>query len=829
MLKEMLQQEKQKEEKRAKKEALKLERAKKKQETNTFDSLVEDANKKQENHEQMQDETNNIQDKKDNMQKFYKEFRKVLQSKYIHIMDSPGKNNDCYFYYYSTCLKGDMCMFRHEPAALGCETMCALWRKGKCLNQRCNFRHMELRKNRKIIPCYWENQPGGCRKAHCPFQHKIPREPIGQELEENKECENVGAPTVRERETWTRQTVMPEGAQFDECVGSSDNDSARVDPHRVSQGSETSYGSPPADPLVVNFEEEKTRKRMPLRKKDKILKKIRQHNRKVRKEAKKNPKKSGKKDKVLHIPNICPLKEDMLKEMLQQQKQKEEEKRAKKEALKLKRAKKKQETNTFDSLVQDANKKQENHEQMQDETMFEEEENNIQDKKDNMQKFYKEFRKVIDESNVVLQVLDARDPIGTRSKQVEECVLQFADKRLALVLNKADLIPQENLKKWLKYLRQFFPTIPFKACTQQQKRNLSKRKMSKKTSRQILEGSNCVGADLLMALLGNYCRRVEDVKASITVGVVGMPNVGKSSVINSLKRSRSCHVGAIPGVTKKMKLVQLDSEIKLIDSPGVVYADKKSDNSHNALKNAVRSETLIDPVSAASSILLRVNKDHMREQYKIDNYSTVDEFFCILAKRFGFQKGGIPDPQRAARILIDDWNRGKIKHYTEPPEIGSDVHVDAQIVQTMAKEFDISSFEAMETDVIKALGDSQDESNEANEAEAPREMEVEVENLSLGEIPVLISSSVKVEEQSNKSKKSRWKKKKDVGKKRDKQLQLKGSQKLNNVKKLEFKKLKKDKAKRARQASKLADTLSTVSLGSASKKSNEDNDFSVLT
>ncbi|KAK7863424.1 hypothetical protein R5R35_006503 [Gryllus longicercus] len=574
----------------------------------------------------------------------------------------------------------------------------------------------------------------------------------------------------------------------------------------------------------------KTSKRMPLRKKYKILKKIRQHNRKVRKEAKKNPKKSGKKDKVLHIPNLCPFKEDMLKEMLQQQKQKEEEKRAKKEALKLERAKKKQETNTFDSLVEDANKKQENHEQMQDETMFDEEENNIQDKKDNMQKFYKEFRKVIDESNVVLQVLDARDPIGTRSKQVEECVLQFADKRLALVLNKADLIPQENLKKWLKYLRQFFPTIPFKACTQQQKRNLSQRKMSKKTPRQILEGSNCVGADLLMALLGNYCRRVEDVKASVTVGVVGMPNVGKSSVINSLKRSRSCHVGAIPGVTKKMKLVQLDSKIKLIDSPGVVYADKKSDNSHNALKNAVRSETLIDPVSAASSILLRVNKDQMREQYKIDNYSTVDEFFCILAKRFGcFRKGGIPDPQRAARILIDDWNRGKIKHYTEPPEIGSDVHVDAQIVQTMAKEFDISSFEAMETDVIKALGDSQDESNEANEAEAPREMEVEVENLSLGEIPVLISSSVKVEEQSNKSKKSRWKKKKDVGEKRDKQLQLEGNQKLNNVKKLEFKKLKKDKAKRARQASKLADTLSTVSLGSASKKSNEDYDFSVLT
>ncbi|CAG9766446.1 unnamed protein product [Ceutorhynchus assimilis] len=87
-------------------------------------------------------------------------------------MESPKKNNDCYFYYYSTCSKGDSCGFRHEPSALGCETMCSFWKEGKCLNIHCNFRHMELRKNRKVIPCYWEAQPGGCLKPHCPFMHQ---------------------------------------------------------------------------------------------------------------------------------------------------------------------------------------------------------------------------------------------------------------------------------------------------------------------------------------------------------------------------------------------------------------------------------------------------------------------------------------------------------------------------------------------------------------------------------------------------------------------------------------------------------------------------------
>ncbi|XP_069678337.1 zinc finger CCCH domain-containing protein 11A-like [Periplaneta americana] len=179
-------------------------------------------------------------------------------------MDTPRKNNDCYFYYYSTCLKGDGCMFRHEPSALGCETVCSFWQQGKCLNQHCNFRHMELRKNRKLIPCYWENQPGGCRKPHCSFQHKNPREPpTVADMEKAKECEGVGAGKPLERSDWPRRTVMAEGGQYEECVGSSDSDSGRVGPRRVSQSSETSYGSPPVDPLVVNFEEESDNESVP--------------------------------------------------------------------------------------------------------------------------------------------------------------------------------------------------------------------------------------------------------------------------------------------------------------------------------------------------------------------------------------------------------------------------------------------------------------------------------------------------------------------------------------------------------------------------------------
>ncbi|XP_023136867.2 zinc finger CCCH domain-containing protein 11A [Amphiprion ocellaris] len=83
--------------------------------------------------------------------------------------------DDCYFFYYSTCTKGESCPFRHCEAAMGNETVCSLWQEGRCFRTVCKFRHMEITKNRKEIHCYWENQPAGCQKPHCAFFHEKPR------------------------------------------------------------------------------------------------------------------------------------------------------------------------------------------------------------------------------------------------------------------------------------------------------------------------------------------------------------------------------------------------------------------------------------------------------------------------------------------------------------------------------------------------------------------------------------------------------------------------------------------------------------------------------
>ncbi|XP_005991751.1 zinc finger CCCH domain-containing protein 11A [Latimeria chalumnae] len=86
-----------------------------------------------------------------------------------------NQGDDCYFFFYSTCTKGDGCPFRHCEAALGCETVCTLWQEGRCFRQVCKFRHMEIDKKRSEISCYWESQPTGCQKLNCAFHHSKPR------------------------------------------------------------------------------------------------------------------------------------------------------------------------------------------------------------------------------------------------------------------------------------------------------------------------------------------------------------------------------------------------------------------------------------------------------------------------------------------------------------------------------------------------------------------------------------------------------------------------------------------------------------------------------
>lgn len=165
-----------------------------------------------------------------------------------------------------------------------------------------------------------------------------------------------------------------------------------------------------------------------------------------------------------------------------------------------------------------------------------------------------------------------------------------------------------------------------------------------------------------------------------------------------------------------MQEVELDSKIKLIDCPGIVFAQSKDSSEQtttNTLKNAQRVSDVKDPIKVAESILQRASKMYFCRLYDISEYDTPDEFFAKKALRMGkFRRRGIPDVEGAARSLLNDWNTGKIKYCTQPPEIDTNSHISASIVSAEAREFEIENFEEMETDVLNKFTVKSDEAME---------------------------------------------------------------------------------------------------------------------
>lgn len=577
----------------------------------------------------------------------------------------------------------------------------------------------------------------------------------------------------------------------------------------------------------------------------KVQKKVREHARKVRKEAKKSGHhKRGSKQKMIQVPNICPFKEDIIKEAEAVRKHNEEEKLKRREQAKLDRVASLSKPKTLESLVHSAETRQAIHTAINDNKSVAVDGqylNEEKSKENSLKAYFKEFKKVIENADVILEVVDARDPLGTRCAEVEKAVKAApGNKRLVVVMNKADLVPKENLEQWLKYLRRFGPATVFKASTQDQNQKLGRRKYHEMKNEKAMQGSTCVGAELLMSMLANYCRN-KGIKTSIRVGVVGIPNVGKSSIINSLKRGRACTVGSTPGITRSMQEVELDSKIKLLDCPGIVFS--KGDNQF-ALKNAQRVTDVKDPIKVATSILQRASKMYFCKLYDITMFQTPEEFFAKKAKRMGkMKRGGMLDVFAAARSVLNDWNSGRIKYFTHPPEV-QETHVSAKIISggDEAKEFDLEKLLEMETEMMDTItdGESKDVTKFITiESSGPVEManaEGGEEDMETDEddddasgddqagLSKLISKRTKIVEDDDEEdmKPSTSKKFKKAAKKQvDQEMQLEGNQTSNKNSKKQMKKAKKQVQKTEKRLNKVGDIFDNLNL-----KSEKGDDYS---
>lgn len=156
-------------------------------------------------------------------------------------------------------------------------------------------------------------------------------------------------------------------------------------------------------------------------------------------------------------------------------------------------------------------------------------------------------------------------------------------------------------------------------------------------------------------------------KKQISVGFIGYPNAGKSSVINALRSKKVCNVAPIAGETKVWQYITLMKRIFLIDCPGVVYPSAETDT-EKVLKGVVRVELVTNPEDYVDTVLKRVRKEYIAKNYKIESWTTSTHFLEQLAKKTGkLLKGGEPDITVTARMVLNDWQRGKLPFYV-PPE-----------------------------------------------------------------------------------------------------------------------------------------------------------------
>ncbi|ROW11093.1 hypothetical protein VMCG_00978 [Cytospora schulzeri] len=483
---------------------------------------------------------------------------------------------------------------------------------------------------------------------------------------------------------------------------------------------------------TINKPKKPKSKRGTTRLRAKIEKKSLAKQRKERKSAKKNPEWRSKLKKDPGIPNLFPYKEKLLQEIEEKKARKLEEAQKRKEATKAARTGQVNqaddaeamddiegedsevdeddmmddddvdESNPMAALIASARRAAAKYEQDLEsgDEMDEDDDDYDSDEEESgavavagnatsRRAYDKVFKQVVEQADVVLYVLDARDPEGTRSREVERSVLAAADsgKRLILVLNKIDLIPPPVLKAWLVNLRREFPTLPIRASNAAPNASTFNHKELTVQS---------TSSTLFRALKAFAAGR--NLKRSISVGVIGYPNVGKSSVINSLlarlggSRQRSaCPAGAEAGVTTSIRAVKIDSKLTLLDSPGIVFPSTTDPSSstfvpknaseahaHLVLLNAVPPRHIEDPRPAVTLLLKRLSTSPALMEKLTSVYdlpallpnggdATTDFLVQVARKRGRLGRGGVPNLQAAAMTVVTDWRDGRIQGWVDPP------------------------------------------------------------------------------------------------------------------------------------------------------------------
>ena len=258
--------------------------------------------------------------------------------------------------------------------------------------------------------------------------------------------------------------------------------------------------------------------------------------------------------------------------------------------------------------------------------------------------------------DVVVELLDARIPYSSRNPDIDSLI---GNKPKITVLNKSDIADPEKSKEWQRWFKKTGQELVFIDCKSgkglNQLKSMIRNVMQEKIDRDKEKGR---------------------VFRTIKIMIVGIPNVGKSTMINKMAGKRGAITADRPGVTRGKQWIRLSDGLDLLDTPGILWPKFEDEEVgiNLALTGAIRDQVV--DVEELSIILLDKLKelypDYLMKRYNLDSLeceNTVELLDTIGKKRGCILRGGVVDYARVAPILLDEFRGGIIGNITlETPE-----------------------------------------------------------------------------------------------------------------------------------------------------------------
>lgn len=261
----------------------------------------------------------------------------------------------------------------------------------------------------------------------------------------------------------------------------------------------------------------------------------------------------------------------------------------------------------------------------------------------------KDSLKLID---IVVEVLDARVPISSRNPLIDTLA---KDKARIIILNKSDLADKEITKKWMDYF------------TKKGMLTLIVNTAESSHIKKIVEAIQKKGKEVYDI---KYANKKIDMKPIYRVLVVGIPNVGKSTIINKIANKQVVQVGNRPGITVKKQWIRVGNNIELLDTPGLLWPKLEGENVgiNLALTGNIKQEILDVEELALEGIkqLKKVPKYQvmLQEKYKLKQEDMTLEAYEILEemgrKRGCLVSGGVVAIEKISKLFLDELKNGKL-------------------------------------------------------------------------------------------------------------------------------------------------------------------------